>query len=398
MEQRRVNRYRRLLADAYLERVLLDFGECDSGVRIASWVPSKVEVRPRIPWPGAVERQDVARDAARAQIRGRGSRVVGASAVGVRNPYAETPRRHFRRAAGERGVALQHLRGIATGDQEYVERFVVDDEAVGALRPVGITDAVQHARRRVDVDAPGAAAGARAPAERHARARCGRRGIGLLDLRLHQLAALAERSGLCAQAVYRLARSQRVRSDPRLSLTRAADRRQSRLPVASTVGDRREHRLSGMQKPKRQRGSGELERSIARRERPRAARRLRDIAALCAGREQPIVGACVGTDAQAEDPRTEAADLEHVTGRGGERGARRRCVEAAGCIDPKVVARVESHGAPARICNVRVDSFPLRRTGDQPANFGSGNPGTSTCIAKMPPDCGSRASSAASRI
>ena len=36
--------------------------------------------------------------------------------------------------------------------------------------------------------------------------------------------------------------------------------------------------------------------------------------------------------------------------------------------------------------------------GDQPANFGSGNPGVSTCIANSPPDCGRRASSSGSRF
>jgi hypothetical protein len=302
MEQRRVNRYCGLLADADLEPVLPDLAERCSGVRKASRVPAEVERRPSIPWRGATERQNVARQTALAQTRGRCDGVVGTRLIGGRDPYAETPSRHFRCASGERGVALDHLRGIAPGDQKQVERFVVHDQAVRPLRPVGIADAVQHARGRVHIDAPGAAAGAGAPAERRTVARCSRRGAGRLDLRMHQLAALVQRRSLRPEAVHRFTRRERVRRQPRLSVSRTADRRQSRLAVARAVGDRSEHRLAGVQQAQGQRRSRELERSIACGERPQAARRLGDIAALRAGRDQSVVGTRVRTDARRNIP------------------------------------------------------------------------------------------------
>ncbi len=81
---------------------------------------------------------------------------------------------------------------------------------------------------------------------------------------------------------------------------------------------------------------------VAGGERPRAARGLRDFAALRAGRDQSVVGPRVGTDAKTEYPGAEAADLEHVAGRGGERRARRRRAEAVGCVDREDSAAVEA--------------------------------------------------------
>ena len=48
-------------------------------------------------------------------------------------------------AAGERSEAIDDLRGIAAREHEDVERLVVDDDRVRAMRPVRISDAVRDA-------------------------------------------------------------------------------------------------------------------------------------------------------------------------------------------------------------------------------------------------------------
>ena len=109
-------------------------------------------------------------------------------------------------------------------------------------------------------------------------------------------------------------------------------------------------------------GRRDLERGVAARERPHAARRLGGDAGAGAADEQAVVGPRVGAHAQAERVAPERRHLEHVAGGGGERRAgapwRRGCPRCRGAG-----TRRDRGTWPARV---------------QPANACSGRPGTST--------------------
>ena len=139
-----------------------------AGSRIALRVPLEVEARLHVPRRASVERQHVAGNPALAQLAGDRDRFLRRAVVRLRHPQPESPQRNVGRAAGELRVALDDLRGIAAADQEQIQRFVVDDDAVGAMRPVGMADAVRDAAGRVDEDAPRALA-ARPDSSRTAR-------------------------------------------------------------------------------------------------------------------------------------------------------------------------------------------------------------------------------------
>ena len=66
------------------------------------------------------------------------------SIVGFRDPEPQSPQRDIRRATGELRVVIEHLRRIATGNQEQVESLIVDDgrNRNGATNPDSPTPCV----------------------------------------------------------------------------------------------------------------------------------------------------------------------------------------------------------------------------------------------------------------
>ena len=168
-------------------------------------------------------------------------------------------------------VVIQHLRGIPTRNEEQVERFIVDDGAIGAVRPFGVADAVGDPSGCVDEDAPRRLARARAPAERNILV--GEPGVDakrVFDLRLDQLPALVERAEFLAQPVHRLAGAQCEGGDPLRSRARATDHRQAREAAEMFIGDRSENPLIVVKEPDRQRLASDFQPRVAGSECPGA--------------------------------------------------------------------------------------------------------------------------------
>ncbi len=319
-----------------------------------------------------------------------GDRFLGGPIVGFGDPQAESPQRHIGGAPRQVRETLDHFRRITTAHDKQVERFVVDDRAVRAVRPVGMAHAVRHATRRVDEYSPRGFAGARAPAERNVLVRePGVDAKRVLHLRLDQLPALVEGAELFAQPVHRIAGAEREARDPLQARSPPADHWHARETAEVLVGDRRQDALAILEELDRQRLAANLQARVAGRERPDTGRRLRDVAALRSAQDEAVVGLGVGADAKPEQAGPEARDLEDVAGIGRERRTGRGRAETVGRIESDEGGAVEFHR-----CLVSVF---VRRFTRQPANFGSGKPATSTLIENSPPDWGSRASSSASR-
>ena len=193
--------------------------------------------------------------------------------------------------------------GVSRGEQEEVERLVVDDHRVAAMRPVRMADAVRHHAGRVHEHAPRAAAGAGAPRERRVLVReAGVDAERILDLRMDELAALVERAEFLAEAVDRLARL-RART-PRSTVRRA----RTRPNAGSRVQPRKCSSVIDVQHRRALPQQAEAQR---RRRRARASRRrwrtstcrgawLRRRARARAADDEAVVGPRVGTEAQAE--------------------------------------------------------------------------------------------------
>ena len=201
----------------------------------------KVEARLDVPRGAAVEGQHVAGYAAGAKLRRDGDGLLGRSIIGLGDPEPQSPQRDVGRASGKVRVVVEHFCRVATGNQEQVERLIVDDGAVGAVRPVGMADTVRHPARRVDEYSPRGLSRTEAPAERHVLVRqTGVDAERVFHLRFDQLAALVERAEFLAQPVHGLARSERKGGDPLLPRARPADDGQARETAEVLVGNRSE--------------------------------------------------------------------------------------------------------------------------------------------------------------
>ena len=265
-EQRRVDRHIRIFPHADPQAVRLDRRERRARIGKARLVPFEIEARLDLPCGAPVQRQHVARELARAQLRGDLGGFLGRLVVVARNPEAEAPARASRRAAGELRVLVEDRGRRVRGEQEQVERLVVDLQRVRAVRPVRIADAVRDRRRRVHEHAPGARAGAGTPRERRVLVRePGVDAERVDDVRIDELSALVERAELLAEAVHRLARAKRERGKPPTALPHAAEGRQPRGTAEMLVGDRARDRRAAMEQSKTQRRRGDLERRLARR-------------------------------------------------------------------------------------------------------------------------------------
>src|SRR5258706_1957085 len=289
-----------IFPDADLERVLLQTRERGGWIWIALRVPAKVEPRLHVPCRAAIEREHIAGDAVRAQLFGDAERFLGGPVIRARHPQPEAPQRHVGRTAGERGVALDDLGRLAAGEEKEIERFVVDDDRIRAVRPFGTSDPVRHIGRRVDEHAPGArlaSAAARTPAER--RGFVGEPAVHaerIFDARLHELTALVQRAELLAESVDRLPGGAREASDPLLPAARAADYGQARETAEMFVGDRGEQQLVLVKEAQLERLSRQLEARAARAEHPYPGLGLRDLAALRAAEYEPVIWPGVRSD------------------------------------------------------------------------------------------------------
>ena len=242
-------------------------------------------------------------------------------------------------------------------------------------------------RRRVARRAP--TRPCRCPGSRRTARSCTTAGVDaerVGDLRVDELPALVERAELLAEAVDGLAgrerEAPRVQCPPwRTPAERTAAAVQPRK--CSSVIDAGDGRAA-MQEAKAQRRGGDLERRLARRERPGAAGPRATVHALVAADDEAVVGPGARSRAQPEHARTVARDFEDVAGRRRERRARRRRAERSAAR--RAAGRRSRRTACASAGRAGADTA-------HPANFGSGRPGTSTVIAKRPPDCGRRASS-----
>ena len=220
--------------------MLLQAREVCGRIGIAGRIPPEIEARLHVPHRAAVERDHVTGNLPRAQLFGNCHRFVRRAIVRTRDPQSQAPQRDIRRAPGQQRVALQHLRRIAAGDQEEIERLVVDDRDVRTMGPFRMADPVGDAAGGVDENSPGTGlrrAAAGAPAEGRAFVRAVRVDAErIFDLRGHELAALVERAKLFAQAVHRLAGDERERGEPLRSIARAADDGQAREAPEMLVG------------------------------------------------------------------------------------------------------------------------------------------------------------------
>ena len=369
--------------------------QCRRRIGVTRRIPLKIEAGSHLPYAATVECEHVAGHPTRAQFLGHRHCLVRGPVVGARDPQAQAPQRHIGCTAGQHRIAVEHLRRIAAGKQEQIERLVVDNGGVGAMRPFRIPDAVHYPARRVDQYAPGTAlracAGPWTPAERHALV--GEPGVDaqrVVDARGHELPPLVKRPEFLAQTIDRFTRSQCKGGDPLLARPRAADHGQTRKAAIVLVGDRCDDRLLVVQQPNAQRFAGQFEAGPAGGEGPYAGVGLRDVTALRAADHQAVVGPGIRADAQAEHAGTETGDFEHVAGTRREGASGGRHAEAARSGKADKPGRVKLHRRP----------WCLVLAGEgyaQPANFASGIPGTSARMAKIPPDCGSRNSSSGSR-
>ena len=357
-----MDRHVRIFPDADAEVVLLDPRQRRIRVGIARLVPLEVEARLEIPRRAPVEGQHVAGNLSLAEFaRGLGS-LLGRLVPGARDPQAEAPLRNIRRAAGELRVGVEDRRRCVRREDEEVERLVVDQDRVRAVRPVGTSDTVGDHAGRVHEHAPCAPAVAGAPGERNVLVRMpGVDAERVDDLRMDDLAALVERTEFLAETVHGSARGQRHRDGPLVALAHAAEGRQPGEAAKMLVGGRAQHLRAAMRQPEFQRRARDLEHGIPRRECDRAVFGLRDVAGLRLTDDEPVVGPRVGAHAQPEHAGTEAGDLQHVARRRRERGTGSRRADALGCVETEERGRFELHG-----------DWSSR---SQPANFGSGKPG-----------------------
>ena len=235
---------------------------------------------------------------------------------------------------------------------------------VRTVRPVGMSDAVRHRRRRVHEEPPRALAGARAPRER--RVLVGKAGVDaerVGDARVNELAALVERTEFLAEAVHGLARRERQRGGPMSALAHAAERRQPGEAAEVLVGDGAGDRRAAMKEAKAQRRGGDLERALARRERPGAAFPGRHRARLGPAEDEAIVGPGARSHAQPEHARAVAGDFEDVAGRRRERRARRRRAETLQRVEPDEGGGVESHARRGYVGRMRLNRRTWVRAG-----------------------------------
>ncbi len=339
-----MDRHVRVFPDADAKVVRLDCRECPIRVGIARFVPLEVEARLEIPRRAPVERQHVAGNLSLAEFaRGLGG-LLGRLVPGARDPQAKAPPGNVRRAAGELRVGVEDRRRRVRGEDEEIERLVVDQYRVRAVRPVRIADTVGDHAGRVHEHAPCAVAVAGTPGERNVLVRMPCVDAERVDdLRMDDLAALVERAEFLAEPVHRRARGQRHRDGPLVALAHAPERRQPGEAAKVLVGRRAQHLRTAMLQPESQRRTGDLEHGIARRERDRAVVGLRDVAALRLAEDEPVIGSGIGTHAQPEHAGTEAGDLQHVARRRRERGARSGRADALGRVESEESGRFELH-------------------------------------------------------
>ena len=110
-------------------------------MRKALRVPLEVEARLHVPSGAAVERQHIAGNLALAQFGGDGDGFFRRPVIRFGHPQAQAPQRNVGGATGELRVAFDDLCRISAADEEQVQRLVLDHDAVGAMRPVGMPDA-----------------------------------------------------------------------------------------------------------------------------------------------------------------------------------------------------------------------------------------------------------------
>ena len=342
LEQRIVDGDVGILPDAHAQVVPPDRRERRARIGEAVGIPAEVEARLDLPRGPTVQRDDVAGDAPLAELRSDVDRLLGGLVVRARHPQAEAPPRHFGGAAREVGVGIEYPVRRVGSEQEQVERLVVDDERIAAVRPVGVPDAVRNPPRRVHEHAPRAATRARTPRERGVLVR--QAGIDperVLDLRVDQLPALVERAEFLAETVYGLARGERQRRGPLAALLDATERRQAGVAAEVLVGDRRGDGRTLPQQAEGERTAGDLERGVTGAERGQRRVGLGDRAGLGSPDDDPVVGPRAGADAQPKHARAVARHLEDVAGGGRERRAGGRGVDGPWFLEPQVVRRVE---------------------------------------------------------
>ena len=193
-------------------------------MRKALRVPLEVEARLHVPSGAAVERQHVAGNLAQAQLGGDGGGLLGRAVIRFGHPQSQAPQRNVGCATGELRVAFDDLCRISAADEEQVQRLVLDHDAVGSMRPVGVPDAMRDPSGRVHENSPRVLAGARTPAERSILVRqpgVDAQGVG--DLRMDDLAALVQRTELFSEAVHRFTGCKCERAHPLRRPARAAD-------------------------------------------------------------------------------------------------------------------------------------------------------------------------------
>ncbi len=217
-------------ADSVAE--LFQLGDEAGRIRVAALVPFEQEARIGV-LPGApVHGQHVARKAPAAELACGLERVFGGPVIGARGPDAEAPARRRGRPPGQRGEAVKEVGRRFAGDEEKVERLVLDHERVAAMRPGRVADRVGDLRRRVDEDAPAAGRPGKGDVL------VGEGGVDakrVLVAREDELAAVVERAELLAQAVDRLARAERQTHQPTAGA--AGETRQPEPAGEMPIGD-----------------------------------------------------------------------------------------------------------------------------------------------------------------